>query len=91
MIPARAFLLPPSPKANISPPTTTAIKLSPRAMGPVKASCNTVNGLQPRACSRHGPVRALGHKFSRRKREDAQQKNDAPAAPPTICSSTSVS
>ena len=84
MIPARAFLLPPSPKANISPPTTTAIKLSPRAMGPVKASLQHVNRLQPRACSRSWcDWCRLGHKFSRRKREDAHQKNDAPATPPT--------
>ena len=47
-IPARAFLLPPSPKANMSPPTTMAIKLNPRD-GTGKSGLQHVNRLQPGA------------------------------------------
>ena len=49
-IPARAFLLPPSPKANMSPPTTMAIKLSPSRNGSGERLLQHVYGLQPRAC-----------------------------------------
>ena len=37
MIPASADLLPPSPNANISPPTTIDTSARPRAIGPVNA------------------------------------------------------
>src|SRR5262249_24113479 len=39
-IPANMRLLPPSPKANIKPPTTIATRLRPLAIGPVKAFCS---------------------------------------------------
>src|SRR6266704_3031782 len=38
--PDKVRLAAPSPKANISPPTTIATNASPVAIGPVKAVCN---------------------------------------------------
>ena len=49
MIPASAFLEPPSPKANINPPITIAIRLNPRAIGPVKASYEHRHRIEPGA------------------------------------------
>src|ERR1700733_12174051 len=42
MIPANMRLDSPSPNANISPPTTMAIRLNPFAIGPVKDACSTL-------------------------------------------------
>ena len=41
-MPARRRLLPPSPNANVTPPTTIDTRLRPRAMGPVKLVISTV-------------------------------------------------
>ena len=58
MIPASVRLLPPSPNANISPPTTIAISDSPRAIGPVNYAWSSftasTHGLVPCAQSRPG-------------------------------------
>src|SRR5260221_3712776 len=40
-IPASIRFDSPSPNANMSPPTTIATRLRPRAIGPVKAVCKT--------------------------------------------------
>ena len=49
MIPANAFFDPPSPKANINPPITMAIRLNPRAIGPVKAVFQYCYRIEPGA------------------------------------------
>src|SRR5579864_2046629 len=54
-IPANMRLFPPSPKANIKPPTTMATRLRPFAIGPVKAFCSCCTAFSqglPPACSR---------------------------------------
>src|SRR6202790_2042202 len=42
MIPAKVRFAPPSPKANVKPPMTMAMRASPLAIGPVNASCRTL-------------------------------------------------
>src|SRR6185437_15759196 len=60
MTPASVRLAPPSPKANIKPPTTIATRASPVAIGPVKAVCSTctacVHGELPAAWANAEPV-----------------------------------
>ena len=50
-IPASAFLLPPSPKANIKPPTTMAIRLKPSRYRAGERLLQHVDGLEPGACT----------------------------------------
>jgi len=47
-MPAKTFFDWPSPKANINPPTTIATRLSPVAIGPVKAVLRTFTAFVPR-------------------------------------------
>src|SRR5882724_1155603 len=54
-MPAKVRFPPPSPNANVRPPTTMATKAKPFAMGPVNACCKTLTafsqGEAPPACA----------------------------------------
>src|SRR5216683_2098195 len=68
-IPANIRLFPPSPKANIKPPTTIATRLKPFAIGPVKPvwSCWTAfsHGLLPDCRKISASIRFISHFLKR--------------------------
>jgi hypothetical protein len=75
--PARFRFEPPSPNANVSPATTIATKLNPRAIVLVNAVCNTFtafsHGEFP-VCANEGAARARPTGAVRKKRERQQHR-----------------